>query len=89
MQSHTPYQLGGVSPAAPATCRPGRPTAPTGCEAAQPGPGGTARTWRPWPPGWHEQQGRSRRPWRCSPGSPESSPRVPCASPVSGVQPQS
>lgn len=86
MQSRRSCQLGAVCPAAPATGPPGRPTAPAGCAAAPPGPGGTARTWRPWQPGWHERRGRNKRPWRCSPGSRGSSPRVPGASPVSGHQ---
>lgn len=89
MQSRKPCRLGAAFPAAPSTGPPGRPTAPAGCAAAPPGPGGTARTWRPWQPGLHERRGRSKRPWRCSPGSQGSSPRVPGASPVSGLQLQS
>lgn len=89
VQSHKSCRLGAACPAAPSTGPPGRPTAPAGCAAAPPGLGGTARTWRPWQPGLHERRGRSKRPWRCSPGSQGSSPRVPGASPVSGLQLQS
>lgn len=85
-QSRRSCRSGAACPAAPWTDPPGRPTAPAGCAAAPPGPGGTARTWRPWQPGSRERQGRSKRPWRCSPGSQGPSPRVPGASPVSGLQ---